>query len=76
VRNGLDLCQVKNALPVLQKLIHTANEEVVSDACWALYHLSEGPEDQIQAIIEAGVCPKLVELLQYATLLALSSLHY
>ncbi|KAL2566809.1 hypothetical protein GLYMA_19G227200v4 [Glycine max] len=64
--------RVKNALPVLQKLIHTANEEVVSDACWALYHLSEGPEDQIQAIIEAGVCPKLVELLQHSSVAVIS----
>ncbi|KAK4339753.1 hypothetical protein RND71_041215 [Anisodus tanguticus] len=54
---------VKPALPVLQQLIHTNDEEVLTDACWALSYLSDGPNDKIQAVIEAGVCPRLVELL-------------
>ncbi|XP_016498232.1 importin subunit alpha-4-like isoform X1 [Nicotiana tabacum] len=55
--------QVKPALPVLQQLIHMNDEEVLTDACWALSYLSDGPNDKIQAVIEAGVCPRLVELL-------------
>ncbi|KAJ0078925.1 hypothetical protein Patl1_22444 [Pistacia atlantica] len=55
--------QVKPALPILQKLIHLNDEEVLTDACWALSYLSDGPNDKIQAVIEAGVCPRLVELL-------------
>ncbi|XP_058190010.1 importin subunit alpha-4-like isoform X2 [Rhododendron vialii] len=55
--------QVKPALPVLQQLIHLNDEEVLTDACWALSYLSDGPNDKIQAVIEAGVCPRLVELL-------------
>lgn len=55
--------QVKPALPVLQQLIHLLDEEVLTDACWALSYLSDGPNDKIQAVIEAGVCPRLVELL-------------
>ncbi|OWM72417.1 hypothetical protein CDL15_Pgr018302 [Punica granatum] len=54
---------VKPALPVLQKLIHVNDEEVLTDACWALSYLSDGPNDKIQAVIEAGVCKRLVELL-------------
>ncbi|GMI88870.1 importin alpha isoform 4 [Hibiscus trionum] len=55
--------QVKPALPVLRELIYLNDEEVLTDACWALSYLSDGPNDKIQAVIEAGVCPRLVELL-------------
>ncbi|XP_047960540.1 importin subunit alpha-4-like [Salvia hispanica] len=55
--------QVRPALPVLRQLIHLNDEEVLTDACWALSYLSDGTNDKIQAVIEAGVCPRLVELL-------------
>ncbi|KAM7279596.1 hypothetical protein ACFE04_006730 [Oxalis oulophora] len=55
--------QVKPALPALQRLIYSSDEEVLTDACWALSYLSDGTNDKIQAVIEAGVCPRLVELL-------------
>ncbi|XP_022965670.1 importin subunit alpha-4 [Cucurbita maxima] len=55
--------QVKPALPILRQLIHLNDEEVLTDACWALSYLSDGPNEKIQAVIEAGVCPRLVELL-------------
>ncbi|KAG6751522.1 hypothetical protein POTOM_043713 [Populus tomentosa] len=55
--------QVKPALPALARLIHSDDEEVLTDACWALSYLSDGTNDKIQAVIEAGVCPRLVELL-------------
>ncbi|XAR52674.1 hypothetical protein NMG60_11020858 [Bertholletia excelsa] len=54
---------VKPALPALQRLIYSNDEEVLTDACWALSYLSDGTNDKIQAVIEAGVCPRLVELL-------------
>ncbi|KAF9609065.1 hypothetical protein IFM89_012505 [Coptis chinensis] len=53
----------KPALPVLERLIHSNDEEVLTDACYALSYLSDGTNDKIQAVIEAGVCPRLVELL-------------
>ncbi|KAL8544949.1 hypothetical protein ACS0TY_005232 [Phlomoides rotata] len=55
--------QVKPALPALAQLIRTNDEEVLTDACWALSYLSDGINDKIHAVIEAGVCPRLVELL-------------
>lgn len=55
--------QVKPALPVLRQLIFLNDEEVLTDACWALSYLSDGPNDKIQDVIESGVCPRLVELL-------------
>ena len=54
---------MRPALPALQRLVHSSDEEVLTDACWALSYLSDGTNDKIQAVIEAGVCPRLVELL-------------
>ena len=53
------------ALLSLKYLVHSNDEEVLTDACWALYYLSHGPNDMIQAVIETGVCQRLVELLMY-----------
>nr|GME20009.1 importin subunit alpha-2-like [Ipomoea batatas] len=57
--------QTRPALPALQQLIHSTDEEVVTDACWALSYLSDGTHDKIQAVIDSGVCSRLVELLQH-----------
>ncbi|KAK6941052.1 Armadillo [Dillenia turbinata] len=57
--------QTKPALPALERLIHSNDEEVLTDACWALSYLSDGTNDKIQAVIEAGVCSRLVELLMH-----------
>ena len=62
----IHIFQVKPALPVLRQLIYLNDEEVLTDACWALSYLSDGPNDKIQAEIQAGVCPRLVELLRLA----------
>ncbi|KAL3030268.1 hypothetical protein AAZX31_03G210700 [Glycine max] len=62
-RDDAPQLQVKPVLPVLHQLIHQTDEEVVADACLALSYLSEVSIDKIQDIIDAGVCPKLVELL-------------
>ncbi|CAI9303692.1 unnamed protein product [Lactuca saligna] len=47
--------QTKPALPALQQLIHSNDEEFLTDACWALSYLSDGTNYKIQAVIEANV---------------------
>eukprot|EP00978_Attheya_sp_CCMP212_P030679 scaffold113745_cov56-Attheya_sp.AAC.1 len=54
---------VKPSLATLAQLIFSPDEEVLTDSCWALSYLSDGPNEKIQAVIEAGVCRRLVELL-------------
>ena len=59
---------VAPALPTLATLIaNSKDDEVVEDACRALSHLSDGPNEQIQVVIEDGVCLRLVELLTHSS---------
>lgn len=60
-----DFQKVASCLPVLARFIYHEDNEVLSDACWALSYLSDGPNNKIQAVIDAGVCRRLVELLGY-----------
>mmetsp|Transcript_8857 Transcript_8857/g.8766 ORF Transcript_8857/g.8766 Transcript_8857/m.8766 type:complete len:548 (+) Transcript_8857:120-1763(+) len=54
---------VRPALPLLSRLLFSQDMETVTDACWALSYLSDGPNERIQAVLNAGVAPRLVELL-------------
>ncbi|CAI9104420.1 OLC1v1003088C1 [Oldenlandia corymbosa var. corymbosa] len=56
---------VRRAVPALQLLIHFGDKVVLEYACWALSYISDGSNDQIQALIGAGVCPRLVKLLMH-----------
>ena len=59
-----DWSQVSLCLPILAKiLMETTDEEVLTDACWAISYLSDGANIKIQAVIESGIAPRLVELL-------------
>jgi importin subunit alpha-1 len=58
-----DFNLVKEALPALAHLIKSADDEVLTDACWALSYMSDGSNERVSAVCAAGVLPRLVELL-------------
>lgn len=57
------LADIEPALPVLANLLHSTDNEIVTDALWALSYVSDGPNERIERVIESGVCRRLTELL-------------
>ncbi|CEG42657.1 importin alpha-2 subunit [Plasmopara halstedii] len=55
-----DFDLVSPALELLPHLIHSPDEEIISDACWTLSYLSDG---NVQAVLDAGVCSRVVDLM-------------
>lgn len=57
--------KVRGVIPVLGRAIETNDQEMQADACWALNYLGDGDHERIQALVEAGVCARLVELMEH-----------
>ncbi len=60
-----DFAKVRGALPTLAALIHAQDKDVLTDALWALAYLSDGDHERIAAVLQAGVVPRVVELLAH-----------
>ncbi|KAF6006229.1 hypothetical protein HII13_005351 [Brettanomyces bruxellensis] len=60
---------VKGALPTLAKLIFSVDVETLIDACWAISYLSDGTSEAIQAVCDARIPKRLVELLGHESTL-------
>ncbi len=60
---------VKPAIGPLAKLLSDQDDaELLADACWALSYLSDGPSENIEAVIERGISTRVVELLGHSSL--------
>ena len=57
---------VRPALPTLARLVRSVDDdETLADACWALSYLAEDTNDKIAAVLDTGVCSRMVELLSH-----------
>uniref|UniRef100_A0A8D2NTB7 Importin subunit alpha n=1 Tax=Zosterops lateralis melanops TaxID=1220523 RepID=A0A8D2NTB7_ZOSLA len=54
---------VQKILPVLIFLLQHEDKAVISDSCWAVSYLTDGCNDRIQVVVETGILPRLVELM-------------
>ena len=55
--------RIKKCLGVLYRLLNLDDEDVLGDACWALSYLTDGEDHKLQAVIEEGLVPRLIDLL-------------
>lgn len=44
-------------------LLQAQDDDVITDALWAVSYLTDGENEKIRAIVGTGVVPRLVELL-------------
>lgn len=63
---------VRPALGLIGQLLASTDEEIVTDACWAASYLSDGPNEKIQAVVEAGLAPGLIQLLGHSSPLVMT----
>ncbi|KAG5307630.1 IMPA3 protein, partial [Pseudoatta argentina] len=59
----LSLELIKPLLPVFDRLLNSENNSIISDTCRILYYLTDGANDNIQAIMETGILPKILDCL-------------
>lgn len=50
---GPDITKINPAIPVLNFLLDNSDEEVLIDTLWALSYLSDGPNTNIQLVIDS-----------------------
>jgi len=62
---------ISAAIPIIASLLIVDDDEVLTDACWALSYLSDDHSDNnlyIQSVIDAGVISDLISLLNHHNL--------
>jgi len=59
--------QVSGAMRMLVGALGSDDEQIITDAAWALSYIADGPNDRIQAVLDAGILPRIVELLEHGS---------
>ncbi|XP_064108319.1 uncharacterized protein LOC135216772 isoform X2 [Macrobrachium nipponense] len=54
-------------LKAIKFLLENSCHVIQSDALWALSYITDGPNEGIQAVIDHGLCPRIVELMKSDT---------
>lgn len=59
-----EFSQISSCLGTLYILLHLEDKDVLGDSCWAISYITDGDDERIQAVVEAGLIPRLVKLMQ------------
>lgn len=70
-----NLAQIAPAVPVLAHILKGDNEVAKTDALWALSYVSDGDDDRIQCVINAGILNDIIEILGQDSKLATPALR-
>jgi importin subunit alpha-6/7 len=54
---------VKKCISYLIRFLDSGKPEMVTNTCWALKYLADGPWYQIETLIDAGICNRLVTII-------------
>lgn len=52
-------------MPMLVQLINSTDDEVVTDAMWAMSYIADGDDDHITTVLHSGALPRIVQLLTH-----------
>lgn len=66
--NPTALKYVVQLLPIINELLLCKDDQIVTDALWAISYITDGSNDRIQTVIDANLLPNLVSILDRCSL--------